>query len=294
MCDMYLNQEPAELHFMYGKADGNAALARRLYQESYPDRWIVPDMESLRNRIVAGCEEIRNNPGILDRVHRAVRPILHKDINTPKELQHRIVDAFQQMKNYPGLLERIQVHGEHFEYLLYNSSVNKFVATVWLSRLRRLPAGLKFRSGPDSIPAWADYLQLLALSTLRIPVPPGGSEMHDEATTGMYITNHNPRSEELTGARQIHVEAELPHLFRIPRIPSVSLHNFEGHQDCGNCAMLGRGDRMELSEVSKKRIVIRALDAARRTQCAVGLEKGKRLVPQQMGAISGGSRQRSA
>ncbi|KAJ4427809.1 hypothetical protein ANN_25466 [Periplaneta americana] len=62
-------------------------------------------------------------------------------------------------------------------------------------------------------------------------------------------TNHNLLSEELTGSRQIHVEAELSHLFRIPRIPSVSLHNFEGHQDCDNCAMLGRGDRMELSEL---------------------------------------------
>ncbi|KAJ4431485.1 hypothetical protein ANN_20083 [Periplaneta americana] len=31
LCDMYSNQELAEIHFMYGKADGNAALARRLY-----------------------------------------------------------------------------------------------------------------------------------------------------------------------------------------------------------------------------------------------------------------------
>ncbi|KAJ4444595.1 hypothetical protein ANN_06391 [Periplaneta americana] len=44
---------------------------------------------------------------------------------------------------------------------------------------------------------------------------------------------------------------EMPHLFRIPRIPSVSLYHFEGHQDCGNCAMLGRGNRMELSEILK-------------------------------------------
>ncbi|KAJ4438764.1 hypothetical protein ANN_14715 [Periplaneta americana] len=29
---------------------------------------------------------------------------------------------------------------------------------AWLSRLRRLPAGLKLRSGAGSIPAWADYL----------------------------------------------------------------------------------------------------------------------------------------
>ncbi|KAJ4448558.1 hypothetical protein ANN_10576 [Periplaneta americana] len=33
----------------------------------------VPDMESLRNRIGAGCEEIRNTPGIWDRVRRAMR-----------------------------------------------------------------------------------------------------------------------------------------------------------------------------------------------------------------------------
>ncbi|KAJ4425457.1 hypothetical protein ANN_28073 [Periplaneta americana] len=38
LCDMYSNQEMAEIHFMYGKADGNAALARRLYQERYPQR----------------------------------------------------------------------------------------------------------------------------------------------------------------------------------------------------------------------------------------------------------------
>ncbi|KAJ4432799.1 hypothetical protein ANN_21438 [Periplaneta americana] len=36
LCDMYSNQELAEIHFMYGKADGNAELARRLYQERYP------------------------------------------------------------------------------------------------------------------------------------------------------------------------------------------------------------------------------------------------------------------
>ncbi|KAJ4432524.1 hypothetical protein ANN_21146 [Periplaneta americana] len=38
LCNMYSNQELAEIHFMYGKADGNAALARRLYQERYPQR----------------------------------------------------------------------------------------------------------------------------------------------------------------------------------------------------------------------------------------------------------------
>ncbi|KAJ4441551.1 hypothetical protein ANN_11407 [Periplaneta americana] len=31
LCDMYSNQELAEVHFMYGKADCNAALDHRLY-----------------------------------------------------------------------------------------------------------------------------------------------------------------------------------------------------------------------------------------------------------------------
>ncbi|KAJ4438848.1 hypothetical protein ANN_14801 [Periplaneta americana] len=114
LCDMYSNQELAEIHFMYGKADGNAALARRLYQERYPQRqcpdrktfvrrggpitWPprspdlnpldfylwghlkslvysspVPDLESLRNRIVACSEDIRNTPGVWDRVRRSMR-----------------------------------------------------------------------------------------------------------------------------------------------------------------------------------------------------------------------------
>ncbi|KAJ4439300.1 hypothetical protein ANN_07422 [Periplaneta americana] len=42
LCDMYSNQELAEIHFMYGKADGNAALARRLYQESVSSDRIMP------------------------------------------------------------------------------------------------------------------------------------------------------------------------------------------------------------------------------------------------------------
>ncbi|KAJ4429759.1 hypothetical protein ANN_21963 [Periplaneta americana] len=132
---------------MYGKADGNAALARRLYQERYPKRQCldrktfvrlhyrlceygkfnspglgsgrprtttpevqeeilgavnmtpsistrrvalqvdfylwghlkslvysspVPDLECLRNRIVACSEDIRNTPGVWDRVRRSI------------------------------------------------------------------------------------------------------------------------------------------------------------------------------------------------------------------------------
>ncbi|KAJ4436690.1 hypothetical protein ANN_16821 [Periplaneta americana] len=84
LCVMYSNRELAEIHFMYGKADGSAALARRLYQERYPQcpdyLWgrlkslvyssPVPDLKSLRNRIVACSEDIRNTPGVWDRVRR--------------------------------------------------------------------------------------------------------------------------------------------------------------------------------------------------------------------------------
>ncbi|KAJ4433250.1 hypothetical protein ANN_15509 [Periplaneta americana] len=45
---MYSNQV-SEVHFMYGKADGNAALAHRSYQEKYPDRRIVNHGEARCN-----------------------------------------------------------------------------------------------------------------------------------------------------------------------------------------------------------------------------------------------------
>ncbi|KAJ4434307.1 hypothetical protein ANN_22861 [Periplaneta americana] len=153
LCDMYSNQELTEIHFKYGKADGNAALARRLYQERYPQRQCpdrktfvrlhyrlceygkfnspglgrgqprsttpevylilfqgvqfggdsggcehdslyqhtkgsvasqcssyesspVPDLESLRNPIVACSEDIRNTPGVWDRVPRPTSRLL--------------------------------------------------------------------------------------------------------------------------------------------------------------------------------------------------------------------------
>ncbi|KAJ4445204.1 hypothetical protein ANN_07005 [Periplaneta americana] len=52
--------------------------------------------------------------------------------------------------------------------------------------------------------------------------PPGTSAAFSDRCHlyGNHVTNHNSRSEELTDSRQIHVEAELPRLFRIPRIPS--------------------------------------------------------------------------
>ncbi|KAJ4448851.1 hypothetical protein ANN_00242 [Periplaneta americana] len=96
------------IHFLH---DGTPAhfsrTARRYLDRRFPDRWIgrggpvawpprspdlnpldfylwghlkslvysspVPDLESLRNRIVACCEDIRNTPGVWDRVRRSMR-----------------------------------------------------------------------------------------------------------------------------------------------------------------------------------------------------------------------------
>ncbi|KAJ4450008.1 hypothetical protein ANN_01415 [Periplaneta americana] len=55
LCDMYSNEELAEIHFMYGKADGNAALARRLYQERYPQRQ-CPDRKTFVRLHYRLCE----------------------------------------------------------------------------------------------------------------------------------------------------------------------------------------------------------------------------------------------
>ncbi|KAJ4444543.1 hypothetical protein ANN_06338 [Periplaneta americana] len=65
LCDMYSNQELAEIHFIYGKADGNnAALARRLYQERYPQRQ-CPDRKTFVRLHYRLCEYGKfNSPGL--------------------------------------------------------------------------------------------------------------------------------------------------------------------------------------------------------------------------------------
>ncbi|KAJ4427495.1 hypothetical protein ANN_25143 [Periplaneta americana] len=156
----HVNKELAEVHFMYGKTDGNAALARRLHQERCPNRWIgrggpiawpprspdfnpidfylwghlksllysspAPDMESLRNRIVAGCEEIRNTPGIWDRVRRAMRHRCEACIQS--EGGH-----FSRKKNVPATKGNIE-SGEFGPVLWIEFSVAQ-----WSERLVREP-----------------------------------------------------------------------------------------------------------------------------------------------------------
>ncbi|KAJ4440341.1 hypothetical protein ANN_08480 [Periplaneta americana] len=66
LCDMYSNQELAEIHFMYGKADGSAALARRLYQERYPQRQ-CPDRKTFVRLHYRLCEYGKFNSPALGR-----------------------------------------------------------------------------------------------------------------------------------------------------------------------------------------------------------------------------------
>ncbi|KAJ4432240.1 hypothetical protein ANN_20856 [Periplaneta americana] len=80
LCDMYSNQELAEIHFMYGKADGNAALARRLYQERYPQRQ-CPDRKTFLRLHYRLCEYGKfNSPGLGRGRPRSTNPEVQEEI----------------------------------------------------------------------------------------------------------------------------------------------------------------------------------------------------------------------
>ncbi|KAJ4441548.1 hypothetical protein ANN_11404 [Periplaneta americana] len=80
LCDMYSNQELAEIHFMYGKADGNAALAHRLYQERYPQRQ-CPDRKTFVRLHYRLCEYGKfNSPGLGRGRPRSTTPEVQEEI----------------------------------------------------------------------------------------------------------------------------------------------------------------------------------------------------------------------
>ncbi|KAJ4449762.1 hypothetical protein ANN_01166 [Periplaneta americana] len=80
LCDMYSNQELAEIHFMYSKADGNAALARRLYQERYPQRQ-CPDRKTFVRLHYRLCEYGKfNSPGLGRGRPRSTTPEVQEEI----------------------------------------------------------------------------------------------------------------------------------------------------------------------------------------------------------------------
>ncbi|KAJ4435483.1 hypothetical protein ANN_18099 [Periplaneta americana] len=124
MCDMYSNQELAEIHFMYGKADGNAALARRLYQERYPQRQCSDRKAFVRLRYRL-CEYGKfNSPGLGRGRPRSTTPEVQEEIleavnmtpsistrrvalqvNVPHTTVWRLLKEYQL---YPYHLQRVQ------------------------------------------------------------------------------------------------------------------------------------------------------------------------------------------
>ncbi|KAJ4432110.1 hypothetical protein ANN_20725 [Periplaneta americana] len=124
LCDMYSNQELAEIHFMYGKADGNAALARRLYQERYPQRQ-CPDRKTFVLLHYRLCEYGKfNSPGLGRGRPRSTIPEVQEEIleavnmtpsistrrvalqvNVPHTTVWRLLKEYQL---YPYHLQRVQ------------------------------------------------------------------------------------------------------------------------------------------------------------------------------------------
>ncbi|KAJ4432047.1 hypothetical protein ANN_20661 [Periplaneta americana] len=115
LCDMYSNQELAEIHFMYGKADGNAALARRLYQERYPQRQ-CPDRKTFVRLHYRLCEYGKfNSPGLGRGRPRSTTP----------EVQEEILEAV----NMTSLINRQHIHFLH-DGALHTSVVR--LAGTWI------------------------------------------------------------------------------------------------------------------------------------------------------------------
>ncbi|KAJ4447862.1 hypothetical protein ANN_09871 [Periplaneta americana] len=114
--DTYSNQELAEIHFMYGKADGNAALARRLYQERYPQRQ-CPDRKTFVRLHYRLCEYGKfNSPGL-----GRGRPR-----STTQEVQEEILEAVNMTPSISTRRVALQVNVRHTtvwrllkEYQLY-------------------------------------------------------------------------------------------------------------------------------------------------------------------------------
>ncbi|KAJ4452008.1 hypothetical protein ANN_03521 [Periplaneta americana] len=116
LCDMYSNQELAEIRFMYGKADGNAAVARRLYQERYPQRQ-CPDRKTFVRLHYSLCVYGKfNSPGL-----GRGRPR-----STTREVQEEILEAVNMTLSISTRRVALQVNVPHTtvwrllkEYQLY-------------------------------------------------------------------------------------------------------------------------------------------------------------------------------
>ncbi|KAJ4434714.1 hypothetical protein ANN_23282 [Periplaneta americana] len=103
LCDMYSNEELAEIHFMYGKAHGNDALARRLYQERYPQRQ-CPDRKTFVRLHYRLCEYGKFNSHGLGR---------GRPRSTTPEVQEEILEAVNMTPSISTRRVALQVNVPH-------------------------------------------------------------------------------------------------------------------------------------------------------------------------------------
>ncbi|KAJ4450066.1 hypothetical protein ANN_01473 [Periplaneta americana] len=126
LCDMYSNQELAEIHFMYGKADGNAALARRLYQERYIPTATMSRSEDICTSPLKEYGKF-NSPGLGRGRPRSTTPEVQEEILealSPADYPARVrfCQWFLQQcgvnPNFPGVWDRVRRSMRHrFESL---------------------------------------------------------------------------------------------------------------------------------------------------------------------------------
>ncbi|KAJ4451102.1 hypothetical protein ANN_02541 [Periplaneta americana] len=133
---MYSNQELAEIHFMYGKADGNAALARRLYQERYPQRQ-CPDRKTFVRLHYRLCEYGKfNSPGLGRGRPRSTTPEVQEEIleavNMTSFYQHMKGSVASQCSSYDCLetVERVSISNTFVVILELHEWKENFAAFI--------------------------------------------------------------------------------------------------------------------------------------------------------------------
>ncbi|KAJ4449827.1 hypothetical protein ANN_01233 [Periplaneta americana] len=140
LCDMYSNQELAEIHFMYGKADDNAALARRLYQERYPQRQ-CPDRKTFVRLHYRLCENGKfNSPGLGRGRPRSTTP----------EVQEEILEAMNMTPSISTQRVALQVNVPHTTVWRLLKEYQLRTARRYLDR--RFPDRWIGRGGPIAWP----------------------------------------------------------------------------------------------------------------------------------------------